>query len=87
MNFNWITNKENTRGLDKNHLDIEYRLRSKITRYLLERVDNECAGDFSSFYFNVDMVHKKITISEKTPVALRVKLLPDFEKEIGCNCC
>lgn len=87
MNFNWITGTEHTQELEKVYLDLEYTLRSKITRYLLERLENECDGDFSSFYFDVDMVAKKITISEKTPEEFRRKLLADFEKEISYNCC
>lgn len=86
MNFNWITDEANTQELEIKYLDIEYKLRSKITRYLLERLDNECDEDFTSFHFNVDMVHKKITISKKTPAALRIKLVSDFEKEMSCNC-
>lgn len=87
MNFNWITETEKSQELEKSYVDIEYALRSKITRYLLERLENECAGDFSSFYFNVDMVQRKVTISEKTPEALRTKLLPDFESVISYDCC
>lgn len=51
------------------------------------RLDNECDGDFSSFYFDVDMITKKITISDKTPERLRQIILADFEKEIGYDCC
>ncbi|MGB3145291.1 MAG: hypothetical protein WBB24_14405 [Maribacter sp.] len=87
MNFYWITNTEKTQELEKSYLDLEYKLRSKITRFVLERLDNECDGDLSSFHFNVDMVLKKITISEKTPEEFRLKLLPDFDDEISFNCC
>lgn len=87
MNFNWKTDTENTKELSKSLLNLEYTLRTKITRYLLQRLENECDGDFSSFHFDVDMIAKKITISEKTPELFRVKLLPDFEKEIGHDCC
>ncbi len=50
------------------------------------RLDNECEGDFSSFYFDVDMIEKKITISDKTPERFRQLLLPDFDQEIGYDC-
>lgn len=87
MNFNWIIDNTNTKPLQKSHLDLEYSLRAKITRYLLMRLDNECEGDFSSFYFDVDMIEKKITISDKTSERFRQLLLPDFDQEIGCDCC
>lgn len=51
------------------------------------RLDNECDGDFSSFYFDVDMIAKKISISDKTPERFRQIILADFEKEIGYDCC
>lgn len=51
------------------------------------RLDNEYEDDFSSFHFDVDMIAKKITISDKTPEHFRQLLLPDFDQEIGYDCC
>lgn len=87
MNFYWITSTENSQELEKSYVDLEYKLRSRITRFVLDRLENECDGDLSSLHFNVDMVLKKITISDKTPEEFRLKLLPDFDAEISLNCC
>lgn len=87
MKFNWITGSPTSLTNEKSNLELEYSLRRKITKYLLQRIDNECEGDFSSFHFNVDLVQKKITISDETPENYRAILLTDFEQEIGHNCC
>ncbi len=87
MKFNWITGSPTSLVNEKSYLELEYRLRHKITKYLMQRLENECEGDFSSFHFNIDMIQKKITIGEETPENYRYVLLKDFDQEISCNCC
>ncbi|MFX0555240.1 hypothetical protein ACOCEA_00480 [Maribacter sp. CXY002] len=87
MTFNWIITPDTNEEQKERYLHLEYQLRHKITKYLLERLENECEGDFSSFYFDVDMLTKKKSISEQTPLKYRKILLPDFDQEISKKCC
>ena len=51
----------------------------KMTKYLMERFESEYCGDFSCFYFDVDMFSKVISISPKTPPRFRLIALKDFD--------
>ena len=68
-------------------IDLEYRLRPRITRFLMERLERELQGDFSSFHFDVDLERREVRISEKTPAKYVQRIARDFMKEIGVNCC
>ncbi len=86
MKFNWILKEGKDEQLKRFCVDLEYRLRPKITRFLLARVDNECNGDFSCFYFDVNMISKRITLSEKTPAKYLQLIKSDLESEINHDC-
>ncbi|WP_431163517.1 hypothetical protein [Flagellimonas beolgyonensis] len=62
---------------------MEYSLRPKITKFLLKKIDGDSLGDFSSFHFDVDLQKKWVWISEKTPMDIIQKILPDFDIEIN----
>ena len=83
MKFNWISEKEIDETLRKSCIDLEYRLRPRITRFLMDRVEYECQGDFSSFHFDVYLNSGKIRISRKTPIRLTQKISPEFQREFG----
>lgn len=83
MEFNWIFNTEIGSTEKQRCIDMEYKLRPRITRYLIARMEQECDGDFSKFCFDVNMRTKKVTLSEKTPKEYRTKLKSDFELEIN----
>ncbi len=87
MKFNWILKEGKDEQLKRFCVDLEYSLRPKITRFLLDRVDNECKGDFSCFHFDVNMISKRITLSEKTPAKYLHLIKADFESEINHDCC
>lgn len=87
MHFNWIMNGDQNDVDKKSLIDLEYRLRPRITRFLMERLEQECSGDFSSFHFDVDMVSKEIRIADKTPQGLAIKVSEDFKNLISSNCC
>ena len=87
MHFNWILNGNQNEADTKLLIDLEYRLRPRITRFLMERLEKECSGDFSSFYFDVDMVSREIRIADKTPPALARKVSREFKLLISSNCC
>ena len=83
MKFNWISDKQIDDSLRKFCIDLEFRLRPRITRFLMERLETECQGDFSSFHFDVDLSSGKMFIGHKTPLALTDKIISDFQKEFG----
>ncbi|MBT8321283.1 MAG: hypothetical protein KJO90_06390 [Eudoraea sp.] len=83
MKFNWISEKEIDDSLKKFCIDLEYHLRPRITRFLMERLELECEGDFSSFYFDVDLTSEKLRIGPKTPLSLTQKIIFDFQSEFG----
>ncbi|MCE2612846.1 hypothetical protein LVD13_07675 [Flavobacteriaceae bacterium D16] len=83
MRFNWISEKEIDDSLRKLCIDLEYRLRPRITRFLMDRLEYECEGDFSSFHFDVDLTSGKLFISGKTPLGLTQKIASDFQKEFS----
>ncbi|NHF58137.1 hypothetical protein FK220_002210 [Flavobacteriaceae bacterium TP-CH-4] len=87
MNFHWTFNETTDEQLKKFCIELEYQLRRKITRFLMDRVEKECQGDFSCFHFEVDMVAKRIALSPKTPSRFRQLIEADFETEINHNCC
>jgi len=83
MKFNWIYGKKLDKKLLKRSVDLEYELRPKITRFLMQHLEKECDGDFSSFHFDVNMTTQKISISSKTPTTFTQKIEEDFEREIN----
>ena len=66
---------------------MEYQLRPRITRYIMDTLGFEYCDDFSCFHFDVDMVRREIRISEKTPEEYAKLLRIGFQEEIGTNCC
>ncbi len=83
MKFNWISNAEADDTLKKFCIDLEYQLRPKITRFLMERLEPECCGDFSCFYFDVNLETRQISIANKTPVKYTRRIALDFDREIN----
>ena len=83
MKFNWISEKEIDDTLRKFCIELEYRLRPRITRFLMERVELECRGDFSSFHFDVDLNAEQLRIGENTPFQLAGKIAADFQREFN----
>lgn len=79
MHFNWIYTNPTDQGQKARSIELEYELRPKIIRYLMERFDNECDGDFSCFHFDVDMLTSMVSISPKTPPRFRLIALRDFD--------
>ena len=49
----------------------------------MSRLDAECCGNFSCFYFDVDLENKNVSISEKTPKDYIDQIRDDFEIEIN----
>jgi len=87
VTFNWILGPDADPAHQKLCIDLEYRLRPRITRFLMERLERELQGDFSSFHFDVDLERREVRISEKTPAKYVQRIARDFMKEIGVNCC
>lgn len=85
MHFHWIINEDQTDP--KELVDLEYRLRPRITRFIMDTLGFDTCDDFSCFHFEVDMVRREVRISEKTPEDYARQLQMGFRKEIGTNCC
>ena len=83
MKFNWIFSKKADQNQKKRCIELEYSLRPKITRFLLERFENECDGDFSSFYFDVDVITERVWVNRNTPQPYIEKLNIDFDLVIN----
>ena len=79
VKFNWIISGQSSQGLKKRCIDLEYELRPKITKFLLERFENDCCGDFSCFHFDVDVLTKVVRISNKTPREFKLVAERDFD--------
>ncbi|WP_297765463.1 hypothetical protein [uncultured Muriicola sp.] len=87
MKFNWIISRDIDDDFRRYCIDLEYKLRPKITKFLMSRLDEEFGGDYSCFHFDVDMVTENISISNKTPVEYISLFSSDFEREINGTCC
>lgn len=87
MHFHWIFNGEQEDLDHKELINLEYQLRPRITRYLMDRLGFDFCDDFSCFHFDVDMVRREVRISERTPEEYATLLGVDFIREIGANCC
>ncbi|MDT0608061.1 hypothetical protein [Croceitalea rosinachiae] len=83
MKFNWIFSKKEAQNRQKQIIELEYQLRPKITKFLMEHLEQECCGDFSCFHFDFDMNTKWVWISEKTPKNYLTKIRRDFDIEIN----
>ncbi len=62
---------------------MEYRLRPKIMKFLLSKLDGDFPGDFSCFHFDVDVKNQWVWISKKTPQNYIEKIKADFDQEIN----
>ncbi|NJB72623.1 hypothetical protein GGR42_003114 [Saonia flava] len=87
MKFKYILSPGNNKKEKKVCIDMEYELRPKITKFLLNRLESDCEGDFSKFYFDIHFKGKQIKISSKTPLKYRKKIEKDFESEFNGVCC
>ena len=87
MNFNWIFKGKVDDKLKRFCVELEYQLRPKITRFLMDRLEIDYDGDFTDFHFDIDMESKQITLSKKTPEEYLQLVGSDFEMEINQNCC
>ena len=83
MNFNWIISKTADQDQKKRRIELEYALRPRLTKYLLERFENECCGDFSCFYFDVDVHTERVWVNNNTPHEFIEKLSTDFDVVIN----
>jgi len=79
VHFNWILTNPEDQIQKQRSIEMEYELRPKITKYLMERFETECCGDFSCFHFDVDVDNKTVSISTKTPLRYRQIALRDFD--------
>nr|WP_297919086.1 hypothetical protein [uncultured Allomuricauda sp.] len=82
VKFNWI-NREDDTLTKKICIDLEYRLRPRITKFLLSQYDSDYLIDFSQFHFDVDLKNQWIWISEKTPQEYIDYIKEDFDIEIN----
>ncbi|QLG46156.1 hypothetical protein [Costertonia aggregata] len=84
MKFNWIIGEDSDEKLKKYCIDMEYRLRPRIMKFLIEKLDDiDCCSDFSCFYFDIDVVCNRVTVSSPTPQKYLQIIKADFEREIG----
>ncbi|TKD61810.1 hypothetical protein [Flavobacterium sp. ASW18X] len=79
MKINWIYNPTTREAQEKKRIELEYLIRPKLFRYLLEHFDQDCSGDFSSFSFNVHIESGKIEVAKETPLKYRENNFKNFE--------
>ncbi|WP_146129885.1 hypothetical protein [Flagellimonas meridianipacifica] len=75
--------KQTDSSIKRACIDLEYRLRPRITKFLMSRLEAECCGDFTCFHFDVDIKNQWIWISEKTPQDYIERIKEDFDIEIN----
>ena len=87
MKFNWIVGNTADEQLQRFCIDLEYQLRPRIVKFLIEKFDHDCCSDFSCFHFDVDLQRNLITLANSTPEQYRREIESDFNKCIGTDCC
>ena len=85
MKFNWKSVNEVDDKAKKFRIDLEYKLRPKIMHFLMSRLEKECCGDFSCFYFDVDVENLHVSIARPTPLKYKRIIAREFEREINQN--
>ncbi len=85
MKFNWKTVNEFDDKVQKLCIDLEYKLRPKITHFLMTRLEQECSGDFSCFHFDVDLENFYVSIARPTPLKYKKIIATEFDLEINQN--
>ncbi|MBT8237195.1 MAG: hypothetical protein HKP24_02400 [Croceitalea sp.] len=83
MKFNWIFHNDADQQLKKQTIDLEYKLRTKITRFLMEHLDHDKFDDFSDFHFDVDLHSKRVAVSKKTPLEYIEMIKNDFDNQVN----
>ncbi|MGI9547585.1 MAG: hypothetical protein ACR2MM_10135 [Flavobacteriaceae bacterium] len=83
MKFNWNSVNEIDETVKKFCIDLEYKLRPKITHFLMARLEQDCNGDFSCFHFDVDVEKIYVTIVRPTPLKYKRRIASEFELEIN----
>ncbi|WP_090293899.1 hypothetical protein [Flagellimonas zhangzhouensis] len=83
MKFNWLFSGDDNPVMKRTCIDLEYKLRPKITKFLLSKLDSDYSGDLSRFCFDVDVDRKWVSISDKTPKELISKIWSDFDAAIN----
>ena len=83
VKFNWLITDNDDASVKKICIDLEYRLRPRITKFLLSQYDSDFLIDFSKFHFDVDLKNQWIWISEKTPQDYIERIKEDFDVEIN----
>lgn len=83
VTFNYILEKDADPSRKKFCIDLEYRLRPRITRFLMARLERELRGDFTLFHFDVDLIRREIRISDKTPAEYARRIAADFKTELA----
>ena len=83
MKFNWNSVNEVDDKVKKFCIDLEYKLRPKITHFLMARLEQECGGDFSCFYFDVDIENLYVSIARPTPIKYKRIIAREFDREIN----
>jgi hypothetical protein len=87
VHFHWIPKKDQDQIDQKELIDLEYQLRPRITRFIMDTLGFDCCDDFSCFHFELDMEKREIRISDQTPEEYSKLLRMGFHDEIGANCC
>ena len=83
MKFNWKSVNEVDDKFKKFCIDLEYKLRPKITHFLMARLEKECCGDFSCFHFDVDVENMYVSIVRPTPLKFKRIIAMEFDREIN----
>ncbi|TMU57440.1 hypothetical protein [Flagellimonas algicola] len=83
MKFNWLISGTPDPATKKVCIDLEYRLRPRITKFLLSQFDGDHLLDFSKFHFDVDLKNEWVWISEDTPYDIIEKIKADFDRDIN----
>lgn len=83
MRFRWTAGQGVGEAGYRFCLDLEYKLRSRITRFLIDRLDQEELPDFSNFIFDVDLCNSRVSLSPETRTLLDPHFCMAFDREIN----
>lgn len=70
MKFNWIFPQQTATNIQKKRcIDLEYQLRPRIVKFLLEQFDDDEHGveNFAAFHFDVHIETEEVFMTQDTP--------------------
>lgn len=83
MRFRWTADQGISEAGYRFCVDLEYKLRSRITRFFIQHLGADESLDFSRFIFEVDLENSQIRLAPETRELLDPRFCMEFDREIN----